>query len=167
MSSYDLSSLAPADALIALRSFPRRYREALRPLDDDQVEELALRPGADGRSAVEIAIDTVRTWTIQQEALRQIRLADTPVVHPAVIDAAQRLWETTVAETLDDALDQIDDRSASLIAEVERVGSTGWTRSATAAGGGTISALEIVRDTVRVGRDNLVAAEKVLDSHRR
>jgi hypothetical protein len=167
VSSYDLSSLAPADALIALRSFPRRYREALRPLDDDQVEELALRPGPDGRSAVEITIDTVRTWTIQQEALRQIRLADTPVVHPAVIDPAQRAWDANVTETLDEALAQVDDRVAALVDEVERVGSTGWTRSATAAGGGSITALDLVRESVKVGRDNLVAAEKVLDSHRR
>lgn len=167
MSTYDLSSLAPADAVVALRSYPRRFREALRPIDDEQVDEMAQMLGAEGHSAVEIVVDTVRTWTVQQEALRQIRLADTPVVHPAVIDASQRHWDATVNETLDAALDLIDEHAGALVSEVERISTSEWTRSATAAGGGTISALDIVRDAVRVGRDNLVAAQTVLDSHRR
>ena len=167
VSSYDLSSLAPADAMVALRSYPRRYREALRPIDDEQIDEMAQTLGPDGRSTIEIVIDTVRTWTMQQEALRQIRLADTPVGHPAVIDASQRRWEATVNETRPAALDLIGEHAEALVAEVERVSTSEWTRSATAAGGGTISALDIVRDAVRVGRDNLLAAQTVLDSHRR
>lgn len=168
MSSYDLSSLGPADAVVALRSFPRRYHDALRPIDDDEhVDELATRAGPDGRSALDLVVDTIRTWTVQREALRQIRLADVPTVHAAVVDATQRHWEAPVRDTLDDALAQIADEATALADEVDRTSGGSWTRTATATGGASITALDVVRDAVRVGRDNLVAAERVLDSLRR
>ena len=168
MSSYDLSSLPPADAIVALRSFPRRYRGALRPLDDDEsIDELAQRIGPDELSAVDLIVDTVRTWTLQREALHQIRLAATPVVHPAVVDPSRRDWGASVHESLPDALHQIDDRAAALADEAARFSANDWTRSGAAAGGGSVSALDVVRAAVRTGRDNLVAAERALEAHRR
>lgn len=50
-------ALTPDDAAVAVRSFPRRFRAVLaRPEGDDDrfdPDELARRPGADGRSAAE------------------------------------------------------------------------------------------------------------------
>ncbi|MCU0311219.1 MAG: hypothetical protein MUE36_09770 [Acidimicrobiales bacterium] len=168
MSSYDLSSLPPADAVVALRSFPRRYRSALRPLDDDEsVDELAQRLGPDGQSAVELVVDAVRTWALQREALHQIRLAATPLLHAAVVDPAHRTWDASVHESLADALDQVDDHASELADEAARFSANDWTRRGTIAGSGTAGALDVVRAAVRVGRDNLVAAERALDAQRR
>jgi len=164
---YDLSSLPPADALVALRSFPRRYRESLQPIEDDEsIEEMAQRVGPDGLSMVELVADTVRTWTVQREALRQIRLADTPVIHPAVVDASARQWEAPVHETLAGALAQLADEATELGDEVEHFSAHTWTRSATAAGGASVTALDVVRDAVRVGRDNLDTAGQALAAQR-
>lgn len=167
MSSYDLSSLSPADAVVALRSFPRRYREVLRPIDDDEsIDEMAQRLGPDGRSALEVAVDTVRTWALQREALRQIQLADTPVVHPAVLDPAERHWEIPADDDVASVVAQLADGATDLADDIERVPSGDWTRHANAAGGRSISALDIVREAVRVGRDDLDEATRILTAVR-
>ena len=59
--------------------------------------------GPDGQSAVEITADVVRTWTVLREALRQIQVSDTPVVHAAVVDPSERHWESPVRETVAEA----------------------------------------------------------------
>ncbi len=49
-------SLTPADAAVAVRSFPRRFRAVFaRPDDDERFEpdEVARRPGPEGTTAVE------------------------------------------------------------------------------------------------------------------
>ncbi|MCD9622613.1 DinB family protein [Rhabdothermincola salaria] len=168
MSSYDLSTLSPSDATAALRSYPRRYREALRPLaDDESVEELARRYDDDGNCALDLVADTVRTWTVQAEALRQIDLGEQPVVHPGVVDAAERHWETSTDESLDQVLEHLEEQATALADQADRIKGSSWNRSATTAGHGPVSALDVVRAAVRTGRDNLTAAEKALDAVRR
>ena len=164
----DLTKLTPKDAVAALRSYPRRFRSALAPIDDDErVEELGQQAGPDGQSAVEKTADVVRTWTVLREALRQIEVNDTPVVHAAVVDPAQRDWEAPVRETVATVLEQLDDEAASFADAVATVPSEQWTRSATVAGGGSVTALEVVREAVRVGHDQLAAVEKTLAALRR
>ena len=85
--TFDTSSISPNDAVTALRSYPRRFRSALSPIDgDESIEELGQQVGPDGESAVDQTAHVVRTWTVLREALRQIQVNDTPVVHGAVID---------------------------------------------------------------------------------
>ena len=166
--SIDLTNLSPNDAESALRSYPRRFRSALAPItDDESVEELAQQIGPDGQSAVEQAADVVRTWTILGEALRQIQVADTPVVHPAVVDPAERQWESPVRETVTSVLDQIDDGALKLADAVADVSGDQWQRRAEVAGGGTVGALDVVREAVRVGHDGLTAVERTLAALRR
>jgi hypothetical protein len=168
MSSYDLSSLSPSVATAALRSYPRRYREALRPLaDDESVEELARRYDDDGTCALDLVADTVRTWTVQGEALRQIDVGEQPVVHPGVVDPAERHWETTTDESLDQVLERLEEQATALADRADRIKGVGWNRTATSAGHGSVSALDVLRAAVRTGRDNLTAAEKALAAVRR
>lgn len=168
MSTYDLSSLSPADASAALRSYPRRYRAVLRPVDDDEsVEELARRYDDDGDCALDLASDTVRSWMIQAEALRQIDHGSNPVVHPGVVEATARHWETSTEQSLTDVLDQLEEQAISLADQADRIKGTAWNRTATLADKGTVTALDVIRAAVRTGRDNLGAVEKALAAARR
>ncbi len=166
--TIDLSKLSPNDAVVALRSYPRRYRGALAPIEDDEsIEELAQQVGPEGRSAVELAADTVRTWSVLGEALRRIQVDDTPVVHGAVVDPAQRHWETPVHETVPSVLEQLDDGAVQLADAADLVSGEQWLRRADVAGGGSVTAFDVVREAVRVGHENLAAIERTLSALRR
>ena len=45
MDTKDVAKLSPSDAAVTLRSLPRRFRAALRPVDDDNLDEFAGRVG--------------------------------------------------------------------------------------------------------------------------
>ena len=165
--TIDLSRMSPNDAVTALRSYPRRFRSVLAPIaDDENIEEMAQQAGPDGQSAVELTADVVRTWSVLREALRQIQVADTPVVHAAVLDASQRQWEAPVNETVESVLAQLDDEATELADMVASTASAEWTRTADVAGGGSVTALDVVKEAVRVGHDDLDAVERTLQAVR-
>lgn len=158
-----LSRLTPSDAAAALRSYPRRFRELLVPLEADaEVEELAHRLGPDGRSAIGIVSDTTRTWVLLHEAVRRITIADAPVLHPAVADPTRREWEAPTPPTVADALALLADTATSFADDVDRTPLSAWGRTGRIAGGGTTTALELLKEAVRVGHDGLVATERTL-----
>ena len=65
MTGLDVSKLLPPDALAALRSYPRRFRNEVASIEgDDDMEELAARIGPSGESAIQIMSDVSRTWTV-------------------------------------------------------------------------------------------------------
>ena len=166
--TIDLSKLSPNDAVTALRSYPRRFRSVLSPIDgDESIEELGQQVGPDGESAVDLTAHVVRTWTVLREALRQIQVNDTPVVHGAVIDPSQRDWEAPVRETVASVLEQLDDEAAALADAVAAVPGDQWNRTASVAGGGTVTSLEVVREAVQAGHDQLAAVEQTLAALRR
>ncbi len=166
--TIDLSRMSPNDAVAALRSYPRRFRSVLAPIaDDENIEEMAQQAGPDGQSAVEITADVVRTWTVLHEALRQIQVADTPVVHAAVLDPFQRQWEAPVRDTVASVLAHLEDEATSFADDVASTATGEWTRTADVAGGGSVTALDVVREAVRVGHDDLEAVERTLASLRR
>jgi hypothetical protein len=166
--TFDTSSISPNDAVTALRSYPRRFRSALSPIDgDESIEELGQQVGPDGESAVDQTAQVVRIWTVLREALRQIQVNDTPVVHAAVVDPSLRDWDAPVRETVPSVLEQLDDEAAALADAVAAVPGDQWNRTAGVAGGGTVTALEVVREAVKAGHDQLAAVEKTLAALRR
>lgn len=162
VSSTPQSPILPADAVVAMRSWPRRYRAALLPVDDEETIERTGRMGPQGVSALDLATDSVRTWALLGRALHDITIADSPVLHPAVTDPAARHWEASVHEPLQSILDQIDDGAAALADAFADLPAADWKRTAIAAGGVQVSALDIAAEAVRVGTDNLRQIESVL-----
>lgn len=162
MAENTVSNLSPNDAVVAMRTWPRRYREAFAPRDDGSMAEIAMRLGPEGVSALELAVQSVRTWILLEKALHDIRLTDSPTLHPAVADPSARAWDSYATETLESVLDQIDDASTSLADAIEEMPTTDWTRTANVAGGTEIDALSVAREAVRVGADNLRAIERTL-----
>jgi hypothetical protein len=163
MSDIDLSRLAPSDAVAALRSYPRRYRNLLKPVDDDDVIELAHRVGPDGRSSIEILSDVTRTLVVLRDALHKITVNDTPILHAAVVEPGERQWDTPPPDDVDEALSLFEDEANAMADAIAGVSTDSWTRTGTVAGTGTtVTALDVVRDAVRVGRAGLVDIERTL-----
>lgn len=167
MAGLDLTNLSPADAVAALRSYPRRYRTLLVPLADDptQVERLT-RLGPDGHSALEVAADVARTIVLLDGALAQALVHDDAVLHPAVTDPTARTWDGPLPD-LDGVLVLLDDGCASLADRAQRASSAAWYRTSVVAGSGTpIEAFDVLREAVRVGGDGLRSVERTLDAVR-
>jgi hypothetical protein len=169
VSSLDLSRLAPADAEVALRSFPRRYRAELASgPDDDSADELANRVGPGGMSALDVTADVTRTWGLLDAEMVRTLTLDDAVLHPAVSDPSRRHWDAPTAETVDDALDQLDHEATGLVESMRlATNAVDWTRTASVAGGGTISALDLLKEAVRVGADGLEQVQRILVAVRR
>src|SRR5581483_2701076 len=75
---FDARSVIPADAAVALRSFPRRYRSLLTVPAEDEVEDPLRRPGPDGWSAIAHAWWAALAFDAITEALHQVIVRDHP-----------------------------------------------------------------------------------------
>ena len=168
MSTYDLSSLAPSDAEVALRSFPRRFREVLAPLgDDENIDELASRRGPDGSSALDQLATLSDRWALQEAALRQILVADAPAVPAAAVDQSLAVPDgSPVPARIAPALQRLQATATSLAASVAATPSGGWTRVGRAGADREITTLDLAREAVRAGRDTLDRVGRTLDAVR-
>lgn len=158
--------ISPGDASIALQSFPRRYRALVLPMDDPVVEAEAQQVGPAGVSAADLVSDTVRTWLIQREALRQTQVHDFPLFHPAIVDPEQRHWHSPAVGSVDSMLVQLEDLAIDLAEDLSAIRGDQWYRSGTIAGAGPVTALEILDAAVTVGSENLRMIERTLASIR-
>ena len=155
MSGLDLSRLAPDDAVAALRSYPRRFREALTSVEPQDLPQ----------EAVELADHVARSVALLGEALRQVLVQDHPSLLPAVADDSAREWAFDGASSVDDVLAFLAMECNALADAIVEVASDAWTRTGTIAGSGrSMSALDIVREAVRTGAERLRAAERSISS---
>jgi hypothetical protein len=157
-----MSELAPRDAAVALRSFPRRYREAFTRPGDQLDDEHAGRSGSSGQTPFDLAVNTVRTLALLERALEQIQHTDGPVLHAAVTNPAAREFDPTVHGSLDDVLDELGQVSPAFADRVDRMHGDEWNRPATITGGRDTTALAVLQEAVRTASDNLRTIESLL-----
>ena len=158
----DLSSLQPGDAIVALRTLPRRLGAALGVLDDAS-EARAHRLGPEGVSAVDILLASIATWGVLTDALRRVMLDDDPLLHPAVADRTLRALATSVSEPSAVVLEQVASSIADLVAVADSITGHGWARTGRS-GAATYHAIDLLRDAVEVGVDALARIERTLAS---
>ena len=121
MAPLDLSRLSGPDAVVALRSYPRRFRAAAVPVEGDPlVEEWSGRIGPEGTSALDTVVATANTWALLGRALHEVLVQDDPVLHAAVADPHERSWPLPPGTTVTDALDRLGDEADQLADAVER-----------------------------------------------
>jgi hypothetical protein len=161
--SIDVSHLAPQDAVVALRSYPRRYGSQLAPLkDDDNQEAMAARPGPDGVSAIDIVVDTARALERVRQALERVRVEDDPEL-PAEVGDLDRPEAGGAGVDIEGARAQLTAAAESLAAVADRVPAKEWGRSGRITGTRRkVAALDLLRDAVRLGSDNLHRVEETL-----
>lgn len=160
--SVDVSHLSPSDAVVALRSYPRRFRGLLEAFDDDEKpEDLVRRPGPDGRSGLDHADHAARAVAAYAAALHEVLVSDRPTVQVEVP------YVSASNKTAEAAVDFLMVECEALATAVDRVDAGAWARKGTyASTGREVTALDLVREAVRVGSDDLRAAEAAIDAAR-
>lgn len=154
----------PRDAIVALRSLGRRWRGLFAGLsDDEKPDDLAHRPGPDGRSALDHALHATRTLSLLGRAVEQALVDDDAVLHPAVADPSQRVWEGQTAVSVEAALDELVHEAGRLADRIEHVPADDWQRRARVAGqDADVGPLEVLWDAVDTAVADLRAAETTL-----
>jgi len=153
MTGLDVSRLAPDDAVAALRSYPRRFREVLTSVEPEDLPD----------EAIEHADHAARSLALLGEALRQVLVRDRLTLMPAVADDSAREWAFDGSWSPDDVLAFLSMEANALAEVIADVPSGAWTRRGTVAGSGQeMSALDIVREAVRTGADHLRAAAQAI-----
>lgn len=154
---------SPADAVVALHSLGRRWRGLFAGSDDDEKpDDLAHRPGPDGRSALDHAQHAARSLSLLDRAVEQVLVEDEPMLHPAVSDATRRTWDP-VETSVDAAIDELVHQAARLADRAERVPASDWTRAGRVAGAdASVTALTVLWDAVDTAIADLRSAESTL-----
>ncbi len=163
----DVSQLAPDDCIAALRSYPRRYRAALMPVrDDDAWEDKVHRIGPDGRSPLDHADHAARAIGFIGRAMEQVLVHDNPTLLAGVVDDAAREWAVTGATaTVEAILDFVTTECEALADRASHVPPTDWARRGAVAGRAeSLTALDVLREAVRVGSNELRAIERALSA---
>jgi hypothetical protein len=174
-SGLDLSNLGPQDAIAALKSYPRRYAEQLEPVkDDDTVRDLAVRPGPEGRSAVDLTVDAAHQIGGLRDALGAIVLGRDAVVADELVDGSASAAPSgsaaggDPAAAIEGAIAAMRTACTGMADAIGRVPPEDWKGTVTlASSGGQVPAFELVRAAVRAGSDRLRAVDAVLRAVRR
>lgn len=151
----------PTDIAVALRSFARRFRGVLSPVDDVDARRMSEAPTSGEWSALEHAghvRDVLHALDLRlQRVLREDNPAlaatpDTPPTRGVAADIA-----TVIAE--------LDANAKHLAATVERVQGKEWDRTGQR-DRASVTALDIAREAVHEGSHHLRSAQHALDAAR-
>lgn len=153
----------PSDAVVALRSLGRRFREVFADEGHPAtIDELAQRNGSDGHSALDHVVAATRTITFLGRALKLLFIEEDPILHPAVIDVAAREWPRATG-TVEERVTELAWEADALADRVARVGAAEWARHARVAGhDATVSATDVLWDAVDTAVGHLRSAERTL-----
>jgi len=148
----------PADAVVALRGLTRRFRGLFAGLEDDErPEDVALRPGADGRSALDHVVGATHVLASLGRGVQRALVEDGPLVEPAppVAAGATGPVEARLAE--------LDDTAQALAARIEHVPAADWARTVRVSDReGSTTALDLLWEAVDGAVAQLRATERVL-----
>lgn len=149
-----MAPLSPADAEVALRTFPRRWRALLGGLDQDDPDTAArlLRTGPDGRTALAAAVGAAATLEVAEGQVRRTLMSERPSLPPGSAPSAG---------SLDEALDRIDVAAPVLATTVAGIAAAELDRQADLAGR-TVDVRTQVGDAVTQVADLLRSAERAL-----
>lgn len=160
----DFSSITPPDAVVAFRSFPRRYRQLFAGIDDDDdvvVDEVVRRrPPSGGWSAIEYAAHVRDVLGLYERRIHATLAQEKPVFESVDPDslAVEASYDT---QSLDEVLEVLEADAASLAAAVEAIPDDGWARTGVR-DGEEVDVLWLVRQAVHEGSHHLRDVERVL-----
>ncbi len=156
----DPATVSPTDAVVALRSYPRRYRALLvRPDDEEGADVVTRRPAADRWSALEHAAYVAQVFEAVADAIGALLVHDDPQV--AVDPGAPR------AAPVDQVVHRLVLGGERLAGSVEHLGAEDWRRSGRLPTGEAVTALDLLRHAVHAGAHHRREAERVINEVRR
>jgi hypothetical protein len=149
---FDGSGLSPSDAVVALRSFPRRFA-ALGSVDDDGDE--GSTPNPDAAAAARAGMIREASAAASQvaaagEAMRRVLIEDRPTLDNLTT-------ASTSPTTPEDAVRQLTDAVEPVAGLASTTSGGAWTRTGTL-NGATVTALDLLNDAVHAGAHHLRAA---------
>lgn len=161
--------LSPDDAVVAIRSFPRRFRSLFVPPDDEEREdpdEIARRYGPDGTSAAEHLQAADGLLAMLDRGIAQARSVHGETLHPTFAGLATATWEDdrTPIPSLLERFAATAERAA---ARVDAVPTDRWGDEVPIAGQAeNRSLLDLVQEVVAIVADHLRRADRVLSQVR-
>ena len=159
-------ALTPDDAVVAIRSFPRRFRGVLARPDDDRYdpEEVSRRVGPDGHAAADHLVAADGVLSLLERAIEQARGEDDPEVDAAFRDLASAPTADDTAAVAD-LLDRFEGTASHAADRVDGVPSDDWGRKVRVAGDDvSLGLLELAQDAVGAVADHLRAAQRTIDA---
>jgi hypothetical protein len=154
----------PGDAVVALRTLPRRVNAALGVVDE-ATEGRAHQLGAGGVSAIEAILGATATLAVLEKGLSDVSILDDALLHPAVTNRRLRSIELTTDEPTEAVVEQFAERVTALADLAESIKGKDWSRTGVVADA-RVSALDLLRDAVEVGVDALAQVERIIASLR-
>lgn len=155
---FDSVSVSPADLAVAVRSYPRRWRELFRRVaDDEAVGEAMLHwQLGSGWRPVDRVRRLVHVFDRLGTQLELVWAKEDPY-----LDALGDVPEATSSVT-DDALGELDRAAERLSEIIGRFDADQWTRTGDRIGG-PVTALQIAVEAVHEGSHELKACARDLD----
>jgi hypothetical protein len=162
--AFDTSKVSPSDAAVTLRSFPRRFRAVLTLPEDEQRPDDVVhrRLTAGGLSAVEhTAWTALAIQQVESEFWRVVREKD-PELDLPPIDVGPPV--PGGEDPTDTVLGRLETAAASLADRIGDIHGEEWGLSGRLPGPDQqkVSALDVVRYSVRIGVEHLRAAEQTV-----
>lgn len=162
-------ALSPADAAVAVRSFPRRFRALLaRPADEDDrfdPDEVGRRPGTEGATVVDHVVAAERLLTVLDETLAQVPGGEV-ALPGAFADLAAARWDDP-GSPVPALLDRLEATAGRTAQRMETVSNDAWATPARPPGAaGTSHVLAATQEVVGAVAGHLRAAARVLEEVR-
>jgi hypothetical protein len=163
-----LSTMSAVDAVVALRSLSRRFREAFRPSEltgEMGAADVTQAPPSGGRAPLELVLAAAKSLETLQAAIEATLTRDEPELDPVLLDRDRR-DAVSPQGSVADALARLARVAEQFAARVEHVSARDWTRRARV-GGATVTALELLQEAVASARTYLDELQKSLEELRR
>jgi hypothetical protein len=160
-SGIDDSQISPSDAVVTLRSLPRRFAAALALPEDQQRPDDVVhrRPASGGLSAIEHAAYTVVALPQLGDALRMVLTRDNPDLSTPPLEPDPPV--PGAAASTDEVVNQLATAAESLAKDVSNVSTHEWTRTGRV-GSQTVTALDVVRGAVQLAIFHLRETERTV-----
>ena len=152
------AQLKPPNLVTALRSFPRRYREALAMAPP---EPKSLVQPVDGHTMLALVADTSHSLELLDHAVEQTLVHDEPALAPTVIDASARRSPAGKTSTSSLLLEQLSAHAPALADRLDHAPTGAWSRTANVEGR-TVRVVDLAREAVRTSAENLRLLERII-----
>ena len=158
------ADLNPGAVTAALRSFPRRFRATLAADPTKDRDEIAALRAPDGRTVRDVLAGTAEALGTLGELVRRVLVTDGISVPAGVLAGGSSAPVGADGASLSGLLDRLDDAAASVADPVAGAPSAALLRTATTMDGTAVTALDLARQAVRVGAENLRAVETAMQT---